>query len=276
MIDFYCVFDGCFLRANDDEIFSSIKELLKYYELIDKSFDLDKESIKALCLLAKNSRKRYSINKNLGHFKGLATMSKLLESGFLKLEKSKEKKRILKKGQKQKKEDRKYAVQDKVIFKNNFSRFFFYFLKPNEKMILEKRYDELVQKIKKEFTYYQSFCFEMLGKELVEKKFKLFDVSSFWNKELELDLFYKDENFTLVGEVKFTEKKLCKNIFNILKNKAKTLGLKPDYYVLFSKNGFSSKLLNEDSKNLFLFSMKDLKSLLKDIDERKYTKEFGF
>ncbi len=203
-------------------------------------------------------------------------MNKLLESGLLKLEKSKEKKKVLKKGEKEKKELRKYTVQDKVIFKNHFARFFFYFLKPNEKMIKQKEYDKLLQKIKNDFTHYQSFCFEMLGKELVEEKFKLECVSSFWNKELEFDLFYKDSNLTLIGEVKFTEKKSCKNIFNILKNKAEILGLKPDYFILFSKNGFSTQLTKNKVQNLLLFNINDLKLLLRDTDERKYTKEPRF
>ncbi len=200
-------------------------------------------------------------------------MNKLLERGFLQIEKSKEEKIKRKKGQKLKKALRKYTIQDKVLFRNNFLRFFAYFLQPNENLILNKAYDELLAKIKKEFKHYQSLCFEGLGRELLESKFKINSISSFWSNDVEIDLFYKDSKLTVLGEVKFKDKKICKNVFNSLQNKAKILNLKPDYFVIFSKSGFSSELIKNKEANLLLFDFDELKTLLKDTDERKYTKK---
>ena len=274
MVDFYCVFDGCFIRASSSDLFESIKnDILPFYPLLSSKFKLDKQSAKALHILAKNSRKRYSINKQLGHFAASFTMTKLLERGFLQIEKSKEEKIKRKKGQKLKKALRKYTIQDKVLFRNNFLRFFAYFLQPNENLILNKAYDELLAKIKKEFKYYQSLCFEGLGRELLESKFKINSISSFWSNDVEIDLFYKDSKLTVLGEVKFKDKKICKNVFNSLQNKAKILNLKPDYFVIFSKSGFSSELIKNKEANLLLFDFDELKTLLKDTDERKYTKK---
>lgn len=274
LVDFYCVFDGCFIRASSSDLFESIKnDILPFYPLLSSKFKLDKQSAKALHILAKNSRKRYSINKQLGHFAASFTMNKLLERGFLQIEKSKEEKIKRKKGQKLKKALRKYTIQDKVLFRNNFLRFFAYFLQPNENLILNKAYDELLAKIKKEFKYYQSLCFEGLGRELLESKFKINSISSFWSNDVEIDLFYKDSKLTVLGEVKFKDKKICKNVFNSLQNKAKILNLKPDYFVIFSKSGFSSELIKNKEANLLLFDFDELKTLLKDTDERKYTKK---
>ncbi|WP_425426151.1 DUF234 domain-containing protein [Campylobacter avium] len=274
LVDFYCVFDGCFIRASSSDLFESIKnDILPFYPLLSSKFKLDKQSAKALHILAKNSRKRYSINKQLGHFAASFTMNKLLERGFLQIEKSKEEKIKRKKGQKLKKALRKYTIQDKVLFRNNFLRFFAYFLQPNENLILNKAYDELLAKIKKEFKHYQSLCFEGLGRELLESKFKINSISSFWSNDVEIDLFYKDSKLTVLGEVKFKDKKICKNVFNSLQNKAKILNLKPDYFVIFSKSGFSSELIKNKEANLLLFDFDELKTLLKDTDERKYTKK---
>ena len=274
MVDFYCVFDGCFIRSSSSDLFESIKnDILPFYPLLSSKFKLDKQSAKALHILAKNSRKRYSINKQLGHFAASFTMNKLLERGFLQIEKSKEEKIKRKKGQKLKKALRKYTIQDKVLFRNNFLRFFAYFLQPNENLILNKAYDELLAKIKKEFKHYQSLCFEGLGRELLESKFKINSISSFWSNDVEIDLFYKDSKLTVLGEVKFKDKKICKNVFNSLQNKAKILNLKPDYFVIFSKSGFSSELIKNKEANLLLFDFDELKTLLKDTDERKYTKK---
>lgn len=274
LVDFYCVFDGCFIRSSSSDLFESIKnDILPFYPLLSSKFKLDKQSAKALHILAKNSRKRYSINKQLGHFAASFTMNKLLERGFLQIEKSKEEKIKRKKGQKLKKALRKYTIQDKVLFRNNFLRFFAYFLQPNENLILNKAYDELLAKIKKEFKHYQSLCFEGLGRELLESKFKINSISSFWSNDVEIDLFYKDSKLTVLGEVKFKDKKICKNVFNSLQNKAKILNLKPDYFVIFSKSGFSSELIKNKEANLLLFDFDELKTLLKDTDERKYTKK---
>lgn len=67
-----------------------------------------------------------SIEK-IQHFKALSTLKYLLRAGIIKLEHSKEAKRIKDKRQKLKKELRSYVIQDKIIFANHFTRFFFIF-----------------------------------------------------------------------------------------------------------------------------------------------------
>ncbi|WP_243832620.1 DUF234 domain-containing protein [Campylobacter sp. US33a] len=263
-MDLYSVFDGFSpLENTDDNIFTLIeREILNNYQEIQTWFKFDHKTNQALNLIAKNNRKRYSINKKINHFKANSIINELLLSQILYLEKSKEKKIIRNKRQKLKKHLRHYVIQDKLLFKNHFTRFFFYFLKPNEKLILNNDFQSILELIKKDFEHYQSFCFECLSKECLEKTFQITNVSSFWNKDIELDLFYQDEKRCIVGEVKFKNKKICKNILNLLKHKAESLQLKIDYYVIFSKNGFSRELLKNQEQNLLLFDLKDFKILL--------------
>lgn len=238
--------------------------LLDDYLKIKSYFALDETSSYALTLLAKNNRKRFSINRKIQHFKALSTLKYLLETGIIKLEYSKEAKKIKDKRQKIKKELRSYVVQDKIIFSNHFTRFFFYFLKPNEKLILQNRYKEVLECIKEKFELYQSFCFEQLSRELLEKKFNINGVQSYWDKNLELDLYYQDENLCFVGEVKFKNKKICKNILNLLKSKVKSLNLTPNYYIIISKNGFSKEFDKICEQNLLLLDLNDFKILLEE------------
>lgn len=263
LVNFYSVFDGSGIENFYPSLFESIENLLlkNYFEFKNK-FNLDPLSSYALTLLAKNSRKRYSIHRKIHHFKALNIIHKLLDLGILKLEKSKELKIIKNKKQKLKKELRTYTIQDKIIFKDHFTRFFFRFLKPNENLILEGKFDKILTEIKENFEHYQSFCFEQLCREFLEKKFNINPVQSYWDKDLELDLYYKDENFCLLGEVKFKNKKICKNILNQLQNKAKSLNLIPNYYILFSKNGFSKEFEKIYERNLLLFDLSDFKILL--------------
>ncbi|ABS44059.1 DUF234 domain-containing protein [Helicobacter pylori] len=268
LFDFYSVFEG-FEKLNilnfEDDVFANIERiLLDDYLKIKSYFALDETSFYALTLLAKNNRKRFSINRKIQHFKALSTLKYLLETGIIKLEYSKEAKKIKDKRQKIKKELRSYVVQDKIIFGNHFTRFFFYFLKPNEKLILQNRYKEVLECIKEKFEFYQSFCFEQLSRELLEKKFNINGVQSYWDKNLEFDLYYQDENLCFVGEVKFKNKKICKNILNLLKSKAKSLNLAPNYYIIISKNGFSKEFYKICEQNLLLLDLNDFKILLEE------------
>ena len=236
--------------------------LLENYDKIKADLEFDKDTNFALLMLAKNKLKRYSINRKLGHFKAQSIVNSLLNSGILSLEKSLETKPTLSKGQRLKKCLKNYTIQDKLVFKDNFTRFFFRFLKPNEDLIEAKEFDKLLELIFKDFEHYQSLCFELLSKELLQKKFSLKQVSSFWQRDIELDLYYKDEDLCLLGEVKFKNRKICKNIFNLLQGKARALNIKPDFYIIFSKSGFSNEFERKKERNLLLFELDDCKELL--------------
>ncbi|WP_152822348.1 DUF234 domain-containing protein [Campylobacter subantarcticus] len=226
--------------------------------------NLDENSLKALSVLSKNDRKRYSINKSIPHFQALGLINKLLEKNILILEKSQEKPIVKNKRQKIKKELYSYSIQDKVVFKNQGLRFFFYFIYPNLNLIAMKKYNELIEIIQENLEKYQCFTFELLCKEFLTKKLKVEQVYSFWNYYCEIDLYYKKENFCVLGEVKFKERKVCKNILNILKNKAKQLQIQPNLYVLFSKSGFSKEFVLNKEYNLLLYTLEDFQFLIKD------------
>ncbi|MBK1964165.1 ATP-binding protein [Campylobacter novaezeelandiae] len=265
LFDFYSVFDGLNISYFSLPFFESIENiLLKNYTLLNQQFSFDFLSSYALNLLTKNSRKIYSINRRINYFKAKAISNHLLKTGILKLEKSKEEKIKKDKRNKIKKELRGYVIQDKIIFKNHFLRFFFRFLKPYEHLILEKKFDFILNLIKEELEYYQGFCFEQLSREFLEKKFNIYPVESYWDRKVELDLYYKDNNLSFIGEVKFKNKKICKNILNELQRKAKILNIDVDYYIIFSKNGFSKELNKKQNEKLLLFDLKDFEFLFKD------------
>lgn len=263
LFDFYSVFDGFEkVRFYGTLSESIIENLLKNYTQIAKNLDFDKDTNLALFILAKNNRKRYSINRKIGHFKAQSIINTLLNSGLLVLEKSKEPKIDRLKGQKRAKALKHYVVQDKLLFKDHFTRFFFRFLKPNEALIELGEFDKLLELIFRDFEHYQSLCFELLSKEVLQKKFALKNVSSYWHRDIELDLYYKDSEFCILGEVKFKNRKICKNIFNLLQSKAKALNIKPDYYIIFSKSGFSGEFARRRVPNLLLFDLNDCKEFL--------------
>ncbi|EFO9213806.1 DUF234 domain-containing protein [Campylobacter lari] len=264
IFDFYSIFDEfefdlkLSLYENILNVF-----ILKAFDIL-VSLNLDENALKALSVLSKNDRKRYSINKSIPHFQALGIINKLLEKNILILEKSQEKPIIKNKRQKVKKELRSYDIQDKVVFKNQGLRFFFYFIYPKLNLIAMKKYNELIELIQENLEKYQSFTFELLCKEFLAKKLKVNQVYSFWNYYHEIDLYYNENNFCVLGEVKFKERKICKNVLNILKSKAKQLQIQPNLYVLFSKSGFSKELILNKERNLLLYTLEDFQFLIKD------------
>ncbi|MBT0827795.1 ATP-binding protein [Campylobacter lari] len=264
IFDFYSIFDEfefdlkLSLYENILNVF-----ILKAFDIL-VSLNLDENALKALSVLSKNDRKRYSINKSIPHFQALGLINKLLEKNILILEKSQEKPIAKNKRQKVKKELRSYNIQDKVVFKNQGLRFFFYFIYPKLNLIAMKKYNELIELIQENLEKYQSFTFELLCKEFLAKKLKVDQVYSFWNYYHEIDLYYHENNFCVLGEVKFKERKICKNVLNILKSKAKQLQIQPNLYVLFSKSGFSKELISNKERNLLLYTLEDFQFLIKD------------
>ncbi|MCV3383166.1 DUF234 domain-containing protein [Campylobacter sp. IFREMER_LSEM_CL292] len=264
IFDFYSIFDEfefdlkLSLYENILNVF-----ILKAFDIL-VSLNLDENALKALSVLSKNDRKRYSINKSIPHFQALGLINKLLEKNILILEKSQEKPITKNKRQKVKKELRSYNIQDKVVFKNQGLRFFFYFIYPKLNLIAMKKYNELIELIQENLEKYQSFTFELLCKEFLAKKLKVNQVYSFWNYYHEIDLYYHENNFCVLGEVKFKERKICKNVLNILKSKAKQLQIQPNLYVLFSKSGFSKELILNKERNLLLYTLEDFQFLIKD------------
>lgn len=180
------------------------------------------------------------------------------------IEKSSEKPILRDKNEKVKKEIKKYSIQDKLHFKNNFTRFWFRFIEPNLDIIKLGKYDLMMEIIKEDFDNYASLPFELLAKEIIANRLKIppFEIVSYWDKDVEIDIFIKYKNIYIIGEVKYKNKKVCKNIINILKNKCEKLSIKPNKIVLVSKSGFSNELIKEKSSNLILFSLEDFKELL--------------
>lgn len=87
-------------------------------------------------------------------------------------------------------------------------------------------------------------------------------ISSYWNKKDEIDIFIDQDGFIIVGEVKYKDRKICKNVLNILKAKCQNANIKPNLIVLFSKSGFSNELLSLKDDKILLFGLEHFKEIL--------------
>lgn len=269
VIKFHLVFDDFLLKGSYYDVFEAIRaEILDDYKNLMARFYFDEDSDEAtkmaLIKLARSDRKKFSINKILTQSMTNMVYAKLFSKDFLVLEKSQEKPRVKNKRQILKKSERAYKIEDKIHFNSHFSRFWFRFIEPNLSLLKEGKSEEILELIRREFDEYASLGFELLSGELMAKKLG-FDgilLSSFWSKNIELDMLFSINGKIIVGEAKYKERKICKNVLNLVLHKCERLGIKPDIVALFSKSGFSNELLGLKDERLRLYEIKDYEELL--------------
>jgi len=269
VIKFHLVFDDFLLKGSYYDVFEAIRaEILDDYKNLMARFYFDEDSDEAIKMalikLARSDRKKFSVNKILPQNMTNRVYAKLFSKDFLVLEKSQEKPRVKNKRQILKKSERAYKIEDKIHFNSHFSRFWFRFIEPNLSLLKEGRSEEILELIKREFDEYASLGFELLSGELMAKKlgFNGILLSSFWSKNIELDMLFSINGKIIVGEAKYKERKICKNVLNLVLHKCERLGIKPDIVALFSKSGFSNELLGLKDERLRLYEIKDYEELL--------------
>lgn len=275
VIEFYSIYDGFMFDidiSKEEDIFVSIYKniLLKYNkikDIIDTQYTLKTEEKQLLERLAIGDRMAYTALKKekISQVNGSIIYNRLLDLDLIEKEYSREK--IEKKYKLTKKEFRGYQIQHKYKFKNSFIRFWFNFIEPNMEYLAKGEYHKVLEKIQKHFESFVSLTFEDLSNELVKKIFnnKIVEIGSYWDKKIEIDLLCKLSSDTIIaGECKWKNHKISKNILNSLVHKTIVSNLNANYFILFSKRGFSKELHNLNTQNIFLYDMKAFERLVHD------------
>ncbi|WP_229203930.1 DUF234 domain-containing protein [Campylobacter anatolicus] len=269
LIKFHLVFDDLKFEGAYYDVFEAIEcEILANFKSLMPRFyfanDTDKAVKKALIKLANGDRKRLSIHKVLPQTLAKKVYAELFSKDFLLIEKSRETQPIKKKHQQLKKVERRYKKDDKVHFNSHFSRFWFKFIEPNLSLLKSGDNKKLMQIIKSEFDEYASLGFEILSGELIAKEFGIDKIlfTSFWQRGLEVDILFKFKDKIIIGEAKYKERKVCKNVLNLMLYKCDKLGIKPDIIAIFSKSGFSNELKNLKDDRIRLYGLSEFERLL--------------
>nr|WP_315084012.1 DUF234 domain-containing protein [uncultured Campylobacter sp.] len=270
ILQFHFVFDEIGCISGYADVFEAIEnEILLCFERLGERFkfggECEEQIKKALMKFARSDRKKIGISKILPRFTAQKITADLINAKFLITEKSSEQR-----AQKARKNDRlpralrRYHITDKVHFSSNFARFWFRFIEPNLPALRRGEIGRVLSLIKADFNAYAGLGFEILSKELLAKylNLEISQISSFWNKEVEIDIYAKFESFCVAGECKYKERKISKNVLNELMLKCEKAHLAPDLLALFSKSGFSGELVSLKSDKILLFSLEDFKILL--------------
>ena len=270
LLKFHFVFDDFKISRAYDDVFEAIRgEILENFRAIMPKFYFaspDEEAIKtALIKLARSDRKRFCVNKILPRNLTNRIYAQLFGKDFLTLEKSREKAPLRAKNERAKRSERRYKIEDKIHFNSNFSRFWFRFIEPNLHALKQGKTDAVMDEIRAEFDEYASLAYELVCKELAAKIWRVDEdkISSFWHRNIEIDMLFEARGEIVAGEAKYRKKKTCKNVLNLLLRKCEILGIKPAYIALFSKSGFSNELQNLKDNRVLLFETKEFERLLR-------------
>lgn len=151
----------------------------------------------------------------------------------------------------------------KVLYKikYNYLKFWFAYIYPYQSYFEIENLTYVKNKINNEFELYVSKTYEDLARESIWENvpFPLLKVGRWWDKNTEVDIVALGENNKIVfGECKYSKKQVDLSILKQLQEKAKNIkwnnNNREEYFILFSKSGFSKELeeLAQKEKNIIL------------------------
>jgi len=131
------------------------------------------------------------------------------------------------------------------FIKDNFFRFWFFYLLPYKSQLEMGNRNYAIVKIKENFSGFVAKVYEDLAVAYTLKHYPLLKCGRWWSKNDEIDVVGVGEDFMLVGECKYSNKKVGTDILLELKEKSTKIELKlpVKYYLLFSKSGFTDDLI---------------------------------
>lgn len=152
------------------------------------------------------------------------------------------------------------------FIKDNYFKFWFKFIFPYQSYLEIENREFVLEKIVTVFDLHVSETFEDISKDLLlelKLPFTIKKYGKWWNKNTEIDLVALGEDEILFGECKWSNKHIGISILKKLKEKGKLVSwrnnTRKDFYILFSKSGFSKELIElaREERNVFLIGIDD-------------------
>ncbi len=275
-IDYFAIFGGLGWDIDTTKPISFLIE-----ELILQNFSTLNEKIETLTLGESNNKRLLralavgdrrifsSFNKaGLNNANGGSALNYLQEKGLISIEYSREEPaRSLNPNHKLKRSIARHRISHKVLFSQPFIRFWFYFIVPHIKDILEHNYERLFQDFAIKQNSYTSLVFEELSEILLNyhiRDSQILSSGSYWDANIEIDILtVTDDEKLYVAECKWTNHQVNKKELHKLEEKCEKLDIEPTQIAFFSKRGFSKELKLHQGKDLALYSSSDFDALVK-------------
>lgn len=286
-IEYFSVFGGL---GWDIDTSKPITQLIE--SIILENFDLLNQKMQELTMnepnnkrllraLAVGDRRIFSSFRRAGlnNGNGGAALNYLQEKGLISIEYSREEpSKSLSPNGKLKREVARHRISHKVLFTQPFVRFWFYFIAPHTKDILENNYEHLFADFALRQNSYTSLVFEELSEILLNyhiRDSQIISSGSYWDANIEIDILtITDDEKSYIAECKWTNHKITKKELHKLEQKCEKLDIEPTQIALFCKSGFSKELLTLAGKDLALYSSEDFETLLKNSSKEELIENF--
>lgn len=140
------------------------------------------------------------------------------------------------------------------FIKDNFFRFWFTYVLPHKSQLEMGNTNYVISKIKENFNGFVSPVYENLAIAYLLKNYDLLKCGRWWDKNEEIDAVGVGEDFLIVAECKYSNKKVGIDILQDLQEKAKKIDsdLPIKHYILFSKSGFTDELKGLQGEEVIL------------------------
>ncbi len=140
------------------------------------------------------------------------------------------------------------------FIKDNFFRFWFTYVLPYKSQLEMGNRSCVLQKIKENFHGFISPIYENLAVKYLLNNYELLKCGRWWEKHEEIDAIGIGEDFMIVAECKYSNKRVGIDILEDLKVKAKKINsnLPIKHYILFSKSGFTDELEKLQDESIIL------------------------
>jgi len=167
-------------------------------------------------------------------------------------------------------------ARDKIFFELPFMRFWFAIVSPFYKSISEGDFSEFEARWHRLRANFSILLSNFLVLELVKETFAtafkndpIVSIGSYYDKKVQIEILAKQKSGKiLAGECKYSTKEAQSNMLHLLKEKCQKVELEISDTVLFSKNGFSSELLETREEKITFLSHKNLFSLLDNLTKK--------
>ncbi len=137
------------------------------------------------------------------------------------------------------------------FIKDNFFRFWFLYVLNYKSQLEIDNTNFVLNKIKENFNGFVAKTYENICIEYTLTNYDVLKCGRWWNKNNKIDIVAVSQDHLIVGECKYSNKKVGTDILESLNQKSKNieLDLPVTKYILFSKSGFTSSLIELAEKN---------------------------
>jgi hypothetical protein len=154
-----------------------------------------------------------------------------------------------------------------VRFVRPFEHFWFGFVAPYRAALSGGKGLHFTENFAQHKERAYSLVFEQLSMQLLSDYYQTKDPvisqGSFWDHHSEFDILSVTRSGKIIlGECKYTSRKVTKKELTKLKEKALHSGIRVDIYALFSKTGFSKEWEGTASDSILLWGLDELSEAL--------------